>query len=151
MKRAAFLPLLLLPAACGDEPNRGYAATAGGARQEPYAAVPPGTVPRGTTERLADIAAPGPPPTPALIAAGAQAYRGYCAPCHGISGRGDGPVTEKGFPRSPPLAARPHSPEEIVAIIGDGQNLMPPMASQVSPLKRWAIAYYLAREGADGR
>lgn len=139
--------LLLIPIACGDEPDRGYAATAGGARQEPYTAIPPGSVPRGAATRRAEFAAPGPRVTPALIAAGAKAYQGYCAPCHGASGRGDGPVTQKGFPRSPPLGAGAHSPEQIVAIIGKGQGMMPPLAEQVPPRARWAIARYLAREG----
>ncbi len=141
--------LLLLPVACGDEPDRGFAATGGGARQARYAAIPPGSVPRGARARRAEIAAPGPPVTPALIAAGGKAYQSYCAPCHGASGRGDGPVTQKGFPRSPPLATGLHSPEEIVAIIGNGQGLMPPLAEQVPPRERWAIAQYLARE-VDG-
>ena len=149
MKRAA---LLLLPfaAACGDQPDSGYAVTAGGARQERYVAIPAGSVPRGTSERLTDIAAPGPPVTPASISAGATAYRGYCAPCHGVSGQGAGPVVEKGFPRPPPLSARPHSAEEIVAIISAGKGEMPSLSAQVPPERRWAIAYYLTREGGVG-
>lgn len=140
--------LLLIPVACGDEPDRGFAATGSGARQTPYAAIPPGSVPRGAAARRADITAPGPTITPALIAAGAKAYQSYCAPCHGASGSGDGPVTQKGFPRSPPLAAGADSPEQIVAIIGNGQGSMPALA-QVPPRARWAIAQYLTREAGD--
>lgn len=140
MKRA---PLLLLPlaAACGEAPES--VSTVPGA-------VPPGSVPREASERLAAIAPPGPPVTPSLIAAGAKAYRGYCAPCHGASGRGDGPVVEKGFPRPLPVGDGSHSPAQIVAIIGNGQNAMPSLAHQVPPLERWAIAYHLTRETGGG-
>jgi mono/diheme cytochrome c family protein len=149
MKRAALF-LCLAMAACRDEPDRGFPATAGGGRQEPYAAIPPGTAPRGTGRRLSQVEAPGPPMMPALIAAGAKAYRGYCASCHGVSGRGDGPVTQKGFPRSPPLGARSYSAEEVVAIIGNGKGQMPPLAEQIPPGRRWAIAHYLTAGAGVG-
>src|SRR3546814_4214081 len=61
---------------------------------------------RGTTERLANLAAPGPPVTSTLLAVGRDSYGGYCAPCHGKKGLGDGPVVEKGFPRPPALLRR---------------------------------------------
>jgi mono/diheme cytochrome c family protein len=56
-------------------------------------------------------------------------------------------VTQKGFPRSPPLRSPRHSPEAIVDIISNGKGAMPALAEQVSPERRWAIAYYLARGG----
>jgi mono/diheme cytochrome c family protein len=145
--------LLLLPfaAACQDEPDRGYAATAGGAREEAYVAIPPGSVPVGEGERISASTPPGPPVTPSLIRAGAEAYQGYCAPCHGRRGAGDGPVTQKGFPAPPPLASRPHSPADIVDIIGQGRGKMPPLAEEMPPLKRWAVAHYLARGAAGGQ
>ena len=31
-------------------------------------------------------------PHPWLVEAGAEDFRRYCVPCHGVSGRGDGPV-----------------------------------------------------------
>jgi mono/diheme cytochrome c family protein len=139
VKRAALLLLLL--AACGETPDRSEAVPA---------AIPPGSVARGTGERLAEIGAPAPPVTPALIAAGREAYQGYCAPCHGPSGQGDGPVTEKGFPRSAPVGDGSHSPEQIVAIISNGQGVMPPLGQQVPPHGRWAIAHYLTRESGGG-
>lgn len=131
-------PMLLLAlAACGNEPDR-----------ERHAAIPSDSVPRGTTEQLANLAAPGPPVTSALLALGRDGYRGYCAPCHGKDGLGDGPVVEKGFPRPPALLRTTRSPERIVAIIGNGTGMMPPLAGQVSPRHRWAIAHYLVREDA---
>jgi mono/diheme cytochrome c family protein len=139
--RGALLLLLPLVVACGEAPED--AASVPGA-------IPPGSVPLGASERLAAIAPPGPPVTPELIAAGAEAYHGYCAPCHGTDGRGDGPVVEKGFPHSLPVGDGTHSPAEIVAIIGAGQNAMPPLATQVPPPERWAIAYYLTRERGGG-
>ena len=135
------LLFLALASACGEAPEETPSLPE---------AIPPGSVPRGTSERLAAIAPPGPPVTPRLIAAGAEAYRGYCAPCHGISGGGDGPVVEKGFPKSLPVGDGTHSPAQIVEIIGNGQNAMPSLAEQVPPPERWAIAYYLTREGGGG-
>ena len=152
MTRRALLLLALALPGCGDEPDRGYAATAGGARQEPYVAIPPGSVPRGTIERLEALAPPGPPLTPALLAQGRLAYASACAPCHGAGGMGDGPVVQKGYTRPPPLGAQPRSPESIVAIITEGKGAMPAMAAQVPPQERWAIARYIARStgSADG-
>jgi mono/diheme cytochrome c family protein len=150
MKHRAALLLLPLAAACGDEPDRGYAATAAGARQEPYGAIPPGSVPRGTTARLRAAAPPGPPVTPALLAAGQDAFRGYCAPCHGSDGEGNGPVVRKRFPRPPDLTTRLNSPPAVVAVIANGKGRMPALAEQVPPARRWAIGYYLAGGGSAG-
>lgn len=144
MKRAVLL-LLGLSACGGDEPDRGFAATAGGARQEPYVAVPPGSVARGTSSRVSMLASPGPPLTPELLALGRQVYQGKCASCHGRSGLGDGLVVEKGFTQPPPFAAHPHSAAEIVTIITRGQGAMPAMAEPVPPIERWAVARYLER------
>src|SRR3546814_4768291 len=90
--------LMLALAACGDGPDR-----------EQHAAIPPDSVPRGTTERLANLAAPGPPVTSTLLAVERDSYGGYCAPCHGKKGLGDGPVVEKGFPR--PTRSEEHTSE----------------------------------------
>lgn len=42
--------------------------------------------------RTTPDAAPAPAPTPSDLANGAHLYRSYCASCHGVGGRGDGPV-----------------------------------------------------------
>jgi mono/diheme cytochrome c family protein len=34
--------------------------------------------------------------TPASVTAGAAAYKKYCAFCHGVAGKGDGPLAPKG-------------------------------------------------------
>lgn len=142
--RAGLAISALLLAACGDEPDRGFAASAAGARQELYVAVPPGSVPVVASERLRAVAPPGPPVTPALLRAGAIAYRGKCAPCHGLDGQGGGPVVEKGFPRPPALAAGAHSAAHVVAVVSEGTGEMPSLAAEVPPIERWAVAYYVA-------
>lgn len=43
------------------------------------------------------LAVPGPaagedPPDPVLVSAGEGSYRAHCGACHGVGGRGDGPV-----------------------------------------------------------
>src|SRR3546814_5863801 len=101
--------------------------------------IPPHSAPRGTTERLANLAAPGPPVTSTLLAVGRDSYGGYYAPCHGKKGLGDGPVVEKGFPRPPALLRTTRSPERIVAIIGNGTGMMPPLAGQVPNRKSTSL------------
>lgn len=150
--RAAALLLLLGLVACGDGSDHGYAATAAGARQEPYVAIPPGSIPRGTGARRAALAPPGPPVPPRLLAEGRLGYAGLCAPCHGADGGGDGPVVRKGFPRPPAFAGAALPPAEVVAVITDGKGAMPSLAGVVPPGERWAIAHYvqhLAGGGAD--
>ena len=104
MRPAASVILLLsalMLAACdsGTEDNRSVSATR--AVMRPHVPVPPGTVPRGSAAQNAALAAPGPAVTPALVARGKERFLAFCSPCHGASGRGDGVVVSRGFPRPP--------------------------------------------------
>lgn len=149
MRRGRCLLPLLLIAGCGEDSGR-VVATSEGARQEPFVAVPVGSVPVGAHQWEAALEPPGPPVTPALLRTGAGVYRDVCAPCHGPTGAGDGPVVQRGFPRSPPLSRRAPAPAETVGIVTVGQGEMPALARQVRPVERWAVAHYLARRIADG-
>ena len=144
--RPALLGAMLLLGACdsGTEDRRDVSATR--AVMRPHVPVPPGAVPRGAGAQGAALAAPGPEVTPALVARGRERFLAFCSPCHGASGRGDGIVTSRGFPRPPSyfderLKAVP--PEHIVGVITNGRGAMYPYAERVPPEDRWAIAHFV--------
>nr|WP_246529600.1 cytochrome c [Microvirga zambiensis] len=140
-------------AACdsGTEPRDAVASTR--AVQRAYVPLPPGTIARGSAARQAALAPPGPAVTPELLARGADRFQVFCAPCHGISGRGDGIVVSRGLPAPPSYhdeRLRAYSPEQIVGVITQGRGRMFPYADRVSPEERWAIAHHVKRLQAEG-
>jgi mono/diheme cytochrome c family protein len=61
--------------------------------------------------------------TPASVTAGAAAYKKYCAFCHGVAGKGDGPLAPKGTMPADLTDAkwdRGSTDGEIHAVIMDG-------------------------------
>jgi len=123
--------------------------------QRAYVPVPPGTMPRGTSQREAALSHPGPEVTPDLIRRGEERFLVFCSPCHGDKGRGDGTVTAHGFPAPPSYhqeRLRALSPDQIVTVITRGMGRMYSYADRVEPQDRWAIAHYvklLQAQGAD--
>jgi len=82
---------------------------------------------------------------------GSLVYQIYCQPCHGGTGKGDGPVAMRGFPPPPSLLAA-HAlkltNDEIYQIVSRGQKNMPAYAVQVPPQdRRSAIAYIRSLQG----
>ena len=82
---------------------------------------------------------------------GALVYQIYCQPCHGGSGKGDGPVAMRGFPPPPSLLAE-HAlhltDDQMFAIVSHGQKNMPSYAVQVPPQdRRSAISYVRSLQG----
>jgi mono/diheme cytochrome c family protein len=59
--------------------------------------LPEGVVAQGDLARLA--AAARPEITPALLDRGRERFEIFCAPCHGLTGAGDGMIVQRGFPR----------------------------------------------------
>jgi mono/diheme cytochrome c family protein len=107
--------------------------------------LPPHTVARGDLAREAALADP-PPVDMALLERGRERYEIACAPCHGLGGRGDGMIVQRGFPpppdyNSPRLRAVPAS--HIVDVITNGYGVMYSYAARVEPADRWAIAAYV--------
>lgn len=122
-------------------------------QQEPV----PGTIPRGYTplhfgaseEGLVragkELVNPFAEGAEVEVARGKAVYENFCLVCHGAGGKGDGPVTKRGYP--PPTSlllaqAIDRSDGQMFHIITYGFKNMPPYASQVDLEDRWhAISY----------
>jgi mono/diheme cytochrome c family protein len=105
--------------------------------------------PDGTVLAGADVSAQAddpPPVTPALLARGRERYDIACAPCHGLSGHGDGVIVSRGFPH-PPSYHEPRlqaaSAAHIHDVIEHGYGVMYSYAARVEPKDRWAIVAYV--------
>jgi mono/diheme cytochrome c family protein len=81
-----------------------------------------------------------------LTARGQDRYGIYCAPCHGLSGHGDGIVVKHGM-LPPPTYHQDrlrHEPDgQLYATIQNGKGNMPPYAAQLTVEDRWAIVAYV--------
>ncbi|MEE1657646.1 cytochrome c [Microvirga sp. CF3062] len=153
MRLAAAIASLVLLAACdtGTEERDAVASTR--TVQRGYVPVPPGTVARGASAQAAALAPPGPERTPALLARGEDRFKAFCTPCHGVSGRGDGPVVSRGFVPPPSYheeRLRALTPEQIVQVITQGRGRMFSYADRVLPEERWEIAHYVKELQARG-
>jgi mono/diheme cytochrome c family protein len=124
-------------------------------------AVPRGTVPRTQGELVpVDLADPAqravfqaayatrPNPVPrseVSVARGAELYKIYCTPCHGVTGKGDGPVTPRFIPppdlRSPQIQGRTDG--HLSFYIGYGGAIMPAYGEALSPAERWDLVNYV--------
>lgn len=89
----------------------------------------------------------------AFVQRGRDRFDIFCAPCHGLAGRGDGPVARRAAERGEAtwvaptdvtgnaVAARPNG--ELYGIIRDGIRNMPSYAAQIPTDDRWAIVAYV--------
>lgn len=83
---------------------------------------------------------------PNSLARGAIIYANFCAVCHGDTGRGNGPVTTRGFPPPPSLNgenARKIRDGQMFHILTYGQKNMPPYSSQITREDRWSVILYI--------
>ncbi len=157
MTRVLFLCILAL-AACKQDmvdqaKDKAYSASSvwdDGASARPFVA---GTVARGDLARMAAVQQP-PEVDAALLARGQERYGIFCAPCHGLTGRGDGRVVQRGFPAPPDYLSdrlRAAPAEHFMEVIANGYGVMFPYGARVAPRDRWAIvAYIRALQLADG-
>jgi mono/diheme cytochrome c family protein len=91
-------------------------------------------------------------PTPENLARGDQVFHTVCFTCHGMLGKGDGPVVPR-FPQPPSLVAehaRVLPDGQLFHIITRGQGLMPPHAANVLQADRWRVVLYLRKLQAAG-
>ena len=87
----------------------------------------------------------------ASIAAGGKLFRTYCVPCHGVSGRGDGPTAAALNPKprnfTHPKEFKSKNDDEILAVItrgGAAAKLSPVMPAWGTTLKRAQILQLIA-------
>lgn len=86
------------------------------------------------------------PVTADLLRRGRERYNIYCAPCHSLSGDGDGQVPRRGYPRpetfhSDRLRGAPN--RFFYGVITRGYGIMFPYAAEIVPRDRWAIVAYI--------
>jgi mono/diheme cytochrome c family protein len=82
----------------------------------------------------------------AAFTRGAFVFRTWCLPCHGATGRGDGPVAMRGFPAPPPFNSEKTlalKDGRMFHILTFGQKNMPSYASQVAEGDRWKAILYV--------
>jgi len=129
MRRASMVLLVVFAAVFGVSPA---------VAQEPKAPKPP--------------AAGAAPDSPVASVSGAYSFRTYCASCHGVDGRGEGPLTDS-LRFTPPdltLIAKRNGgefPTEKVVRIVDGRNPVKGHGGPDMPI--WGDAFRNAETGYD--
>ncbi len=117
----------------------------------PENSVPVGGYPTPTRDAISSFRLANPVRAEATsIAFGKQLYAIYCVPCHGESGRGDGPVGKK-FPVPPMDLTNDFIQKQafdswIFATITFGGKLMPSYSNDLSPDERWHIVNYVRKQ-----
>src|SRR3954464_11862708 len=87
-------------------------------------------------------------PTPQVLEKGKSLYQIYCAVCHGVAGKGDGPISTK-IPPPPSYKSEriwQYPPGRFFHVITMGANKMPSYAVQIAPAERWLIITYIRAE-----
>jgi mono/diheme cytochrome c family protein len=90
------------------------------------------------------------------LAQGKKLFQVTCAPCHGVEGKGGGPVTHndpanniRRFPLPAPLLSGPgavtalRTDGYIYGTLRNGGALMPPYAVSLTDAERWSIISYI--------
>jgi mono/diheme cytochrome c family protein len=98
---------------------------------------------------LARAAPPAQAPTAKPSATRGEAlYPQNCAPCHGDTGKGDGPTIVSQGKRATDFTdvayVRDKSPTALFDVISNGRmdQLMPPWKNQLNPAQMWDLAFY---------
>jgi mono/diheme cytochrome c family protein len=96
------------------------------------------------------------PATARTLEEGKTLYETYCLVCHGVRGRGDGPIAGK-IPPPPSFTSERvvrFPPGRIFHVVTLGSGRMPSYAAQLSPDERWKVVTYveaeLQRPGREG-
>ena len=82
----------------------------------------------------------------ARLERGSVVFANFCQACHGATGEGNTPVTQRGFPAPPSLLAQRcvHMKDgQIFHAITYGQGKMPSHAVQLSQDDRWSVILHL--------
>jgi putative copper export protein/mono/diheme cytochrome c family protein len=97
--------------------------------------------------------APVEPYAATSIVRGAAVYADNCVPCHGTSGRGDGPIAAR-LPVRPADLTEPHlfahSPGDLFWWVGHGmdEGVMPGFANVLSRNQRWDVVNFIRARAA---
>ncbi|HEX6288779.1 MAG TPA: cytochrome c [Herpetosiphonaceae bacterium] len=86
------------------------------------------------------------PATREVLERGQQRYNVFCAPCHGLSGNGNGVVVQRGFPAPPSLhqdRLRDAPVGHYFDVITNGFGRMYPYDYRIPVEDRWAIVAYI--------
>lgn len=100
-----------------------------------------------------ELIAPAQSKSPPALTRGALVYATYCQLCHGLHGKGDGTVAQRGFPAPPSFLAENAlkiKDGQIFHIVTYGQNNMPSYAAQVTQEDRWNAVAYVRKLQRDG-
>ena len=83
--------------------------------------------------------------TPESVKGGEKLFAIYCTPCHGATGKGDGPVTPRFIP--PPDLGSPQvqgrTDGHMSYYIGYGGAIIPAYGEALSVTERWDLVNYL--------
>ena len=151
---AVLVAVLAILAGCEKLDRNMYDNPAFRPQEEPVRLPPADSVP---TKGLEHTPKPGTPEAAALrnpekmtefsLLTGKELYGIYCTPCHGESGKGDGPVAKKFVPTPVDISATGHGshhPEgDLFAILTHGVNGMPAFRSDLTAKERWLVVAYL--------
>lgn len=93
--------------------------------------------------------------TPANLERGEVMFKTFCAPCHGVGGAGDGPVSKRGMPGFPINSADGGAGKmpdgTIYHLITYGRGVMPSYATQIQPEDRWRILLHVRHLQAQSK
>ena len=80
-----------------------------------------------------------------MIEAGKDIYTKLCLPCHGSSGKGDGPAASARSHQSPDLTQvlKPQTDGEVFYKITKGGGAMPSYEKTLADMERWQVIHYL--------
>jgi mono/diheme cytochrome c family protein len=89
-----------------------------------------------------------------VLKRGKNTFEAYCFYCHGLKGKGDGPIitevpkrpNQEPFPGPPDLTrkeTKAKSDARLYHILSSGQNLMFPVADKLSEEDRWILVLYI--------
>ncbi len=111
----------------------------------PPHAVPINGLPAFDLTDAAQVLGPNPQPADsASLAIGEAYFVTFCAPCHGATGLGNGPVSKK-FPAVPAIVTDKvagYDDAYIFALVSQGRGLMPDYG-RIPRAARWDIVNYL--------
>ena len=151
---AAALLVLTLLAGCEKLDRNMYDNPAFRPQEAPVRLPPADSVP---TKGLEHTPKPGSPEAASLknpekvtdfsLLTGKELFGIYCTPCHGPSGKGDGPVAKKFVPTPADISGTgyggKHPEGELFAVVTHGQDGMPPLRADLTVKERWLVVAYL--------